>query len=75
MDFLPGGILYALPYIFSEISTCFYHFKRIIMRYYQDLKKEVYYSIFEEMLVTRDKALQNLQPWSLFTLYVEEDEQ
>lgn len=67
MDLLPGGILYALPYIFSEISTCFYHFECIITRYYQDLKKEVYYSISEEILVTPNKALQNLQLWLLFT--------
>ena len=40
-SFLPDDLLYALPYIFTEIIAYLCQLQCVIMRYHQGFKKEI----------------------------------
>ena len=66
--------LYALLYIFSEISTSLYDFQRITTRYHQIFSKKKYINSFlKKLMLTRGNALQNSQLCNYFTEHVLED--
>ena len=52
-------LLYALVYIFSEISTYLYHFQRFTMRYHQIFEKRIILIFFKKkLMVMRNNALE-----------------
>ena len=45
---LPDVLMYDLPYIYSELSSCMYHFPCVTRHYHRYMKIELYYYLFQK---------------------------